>query len=1054
MHHVLMPQRRWIQLVLLLFLSGAAGLLASAPAAGAAAKPSKIASIVQQAAADAGQNRRAGRSAARLSNDVVKVAADGAIEVNVWADAQVGGRERAQLTRLGARIIAAAGKSARRGRPAFSVFHAAVPYERLDDVAALDWVGAITTPDYGYGDDHPTNPVLSEGVALHQADDVQARGVDGTGVTVGVISTGVPSLAAGDLPAVTVNNVGCPASASGVCDEGVAMLEIVHDMAPGAGLMFDAGPGGGVAGHINAQDWLADNGADVITEDLAFDAQPVFQYGELAANGDQIASDGVSMHSSAGNLGNAHAAQVTATGTGQGPDGNTGPCAGSEPDNAVAIAGGTDNTFDITVPGPAANRGSLTLQWSEPRAIAPTVGRGGFTNLDLYVLDATGANCITQMTGVQAAGVGDTIEQIGTLAPGTYKVVVDVENAPAGVAVPTLDLRMRNVNATDPTARPSSVNPDSNYLGPATSAAAVRASSGALEGFSAAGPIRLLTTTQCPGGAAGPCGAGVAGTLDLSLFAPNWAAADGVAVTGAGGFSNPFFGTSAAAPHAAACDALLRDETNQPNAAPAVTNARLAATAVDMGFPGVDMSTGAGRLDCLLAVNDPPTADAGGPYSTVEGTDVTVSAAGSSDPDTGDSLTYEWDLDDDGSFDDATGVSATFSDVGRDGSFTVRVRARDTADATATDSATVTVTNVAPTVSAITTSSPKAENTAMAISGTISDVGWADPLTATIDFGDGEGPHALSGDEEHARPDGTLAYDIAHVYGDDGTFTIEVCGADDDVADICKTTQVTVTNVAPTAAIGQGAATDVNGTPVLISRAGAAVDVTGRSTDPGSDDLTLWWNWDDGGPAIDRLTTYLVNGPALDPDPSPSVQPRDESDSASHAFGQACTYDIVFSASDDDGGSASATIKVLITGTKDAGQPSGYWAHQYRQRGAIDIDDVTLGCYLEITAFVSKVFNEVRDVATFQKAQTLLFSSGKSVTKRDQLERDLLTAWLNFANGAVGWNELVDTNADGVADTQFHVAMQTAESVRLSPAPTPAQLDAQRAKLQSINDTV
>ena len=31
------------------------------------------------------------------------------------------------------------------------------------------------------------------------------------------------------------------------------MLEIVHDMAPGAGLAFDAGTGGGVAGHVTAQ---------------------------------------------------------------------------------------------------------------------------------------------------------------------------------------------------------------------------------------------------------------------------------------------------------------------------------------------------------------------------------------------------------------------------------------------------------------------------------------------------------------------------------------------------------------------------------------------------------------------------------------------------------------------------------------------------------------------------------------------------------------------------------------------------------------------------------
>ena len=475
---------------------------------------------------------------------------------------------------------------------------------------------------------------------------------------------------------------------------------------------------------------------------------------------------------------------------------------------------------------------------------------------------------------------------------------------------------------------------------------------------------------------------------------------------------------------------------------------------------GVSAATAADQKSVTAATDGPltcqPAANAGGPYTTPEGPDATLSAAASTTPTGTGPLTYQWDFDNDGAYDDATGVSPAFTNVGRDTTAPLPIGLKVTnADGfTSTASTTLSVTNVAPVVGTITTNSPRTENSTVTVSGAVTDAGWEDPLSATINWGDASATQALTGDEEHERPDGTLAYDIAHVYGDDGVFTVTVCASDDDVAaPVCRTTPVTVTNVNPTATINKSGATDVNGTPVLIAHTGQPVAFSGRATDPGSDDLTLRWNWGDGLPLIDATSTYLVNGPATDPDPSPSVQPRDVSDSASHAFGQACTYDIVFSASDDDGGSASATIKVLITGTKDAGRPSGYWAHQYRQRGAIDIDSVTLGCYLEITAFVSKVFNEVRDVATFQKAQTLLFSSGKSVTKRDQLERDLLTAWLNFANGAVGWSELVDTNADGVADTQFHVAMQTAESVRLSPAPTPAQLDAQRAKLQSINDT-
>ena len=61
-------------------------------------------------------------------------------------------------------------------------------------------------------------------------------GVDGSGIKVGVISDGVDSLAAsqltGDLPNIV--QVGDPGSG----DEGTAILEIVHDIAPGADLAF------------------------------------------------------------------------------------------------------------------------------------------------------------------------------------------------------------------------------------------------------------------------------------------------------------------------------------------------------------------------------------------------------------------------------------------------------------------------------------------------------------------------------------------------------------------------------------------------------------------------------------------------------------------------------------------------------------------------------------------------------------------------------------------------------------------------------------------------
>jgi hypothetical protein len=97
-----------------------------------------------------------------------------------------------------------------------------------------------------------------------------------------------------------------------------------------------------------------------------------------------------------------------------------------------------------------------------------------------------------------------------------------------------------------------------------------------------------------------------------------------------------------------------------------------------------------------LQLNHAPTADAGGPYTVAEGSSVAIAATGS-DAD-GDALTFAWDLDNDGDFDDATGQAATFSAATIDGpaSRTVRVRVSDGSLSTI-DSATVNVTNVAPT---------------------------------------------------------------------------------------------------------------------------------------------------------------------------------------------------------------------------------------------------------------------------------------------------------------------------------------------------------------------
>jgi hypothetical protein len=89
--------------------------------------------------------------------------------------------------------------------------------------------------------------------------------------------------------------------------------------------------------------------------------------------------------------------------------------------------------------------------------------------------------------------------------------------------------------------------------------------------------------------------------------------------------------------------------------------------------------------------NHPPVADADGPYNGQVGQPVTLNGSGSYDPDAGDSIvSYEWDLDNDGQYDDATGVytTPTWNSVG---TYTIGLRVTDGFGETDTDSSTVTI---------------------------------------------------------------------------------------------------------------------------------------------------------------------------------------------------------------------------------------------------------------------------------------------------------------------------------------------------------------------------
>ena len=90
--------------------------------------------------------------------------------------------------------------------------------------------------------------------------------------------------------------------------------------------------------------------------------------------------------------------------------------------------------------------------------------------------------------------------------------------------------------------------------------------------------------------------------------------------------------------------------------------------------------------------NNKPTADAGGPYTGYVGEIIAFDGSKSSDPDTGDTLTYRWDIDGDGDYDtDWSTNSGTTYLYSKDGIYTVKLQVKDNSEATDTDNTSVVI---------------------------------------------------------------------------------------------------------------------------------------------------------------------------------------------------------------------------------------------------------------------------------------------------------------------------------------------------------------------------
>ena len=184
--------------------------------------------------------------------------------------------------------------------PKYEAIRAQLPLRAMEMLAALDAIRTIRPADEAVTRKDNT----SEGDVAHRANSARTtHSVDGTGIGIGVISDGVRTLAdrqaTGDLPArVTV----LPGQA-GRGDEGTALLEIVHDLAPGAELYFATGSGGQaqMAANIEA---LCEAGANVIVDDIGYTNEAAFQDDIVAQGVNTAVAGGCVFFTAGGNDGN------------------------------------------------------------------------------------------------------------------------------------------------------------------------------------------------------------------------------------------------------------------------------------------------------------------------------------------------------------------------------------------------------------------------------------------------------------------------------------------------------------------------------------------------------------------------------------------------------------------------------------------------------------------------------------------------------------------------------------------------------------------------------
>lgn len=483
-----------------------------------------------------------------------------------------------QIQSLGATIITSF--------PQFNYIRASIPLSQAENIAGLAPVRFVR-PAVPF----VTNNSDPEGVVTHRDDFARINfDVDGSGVRIGVISDSVDFLgqaqALGDLGPVTVlpGQSGVPATG-----EGSAMLEIVHAMTPGADLFFATGDGGPANFANNILLLRFTYGCDVIVDDLTYLNESPFQDAVIAQAVNSVTASGGLYFSSAGNSGNLDSGT---SGTWEGDFTNAAPVAAPVDTKGGFIHGFGTNTYDL-VTQPSSDGGPTTLFWSDPL--------GASTNdYDLYILDTNGQNIVSSSVTVQN-GTQDPFEIVPApninervvvvLATGTNRFL-HVNNFRGQLLLGTAGNTLGH-NAATNAFTVAAVDVRNNYPNPFTGGGR-----DPVEFFSSDGPRRMF---YFPDGA--PMTPGDFSATGGHVFQkPDVTAANGV-TTSVPGFA-PFYGTSAAAPHAAAIAGLIK--SYNPFIGANQIRRAMTSTALDIMAVGPDRDSGVGIVMADLALAAAP----------------------------------------------------------------------------------------------------------------------------------------------------------------------------------------------------------------------------------------------------------------------------------------------------------------------------------------------------------------------------------------------------------------------------------------------------------------